>query len=117
VTVYRNPAHSVPFGKRAAASPPADIASSRENPAGQEGFFYFNLGLDYETFHFYPEALASYRTGFGFGNLTPEVYVFLARGIHRCLLTMGMTEEAQTFLREAERAAPRGAAKSLRDGI
>jgi 4-amino-4-deoxy-L-arabinose transferase-like glycosyltransferase len=117
VTIYRNPAHSVPFGKRAAASPPADIASSRENPAGQEGFFYFNLGLDYETFHFYPEALASYRTGFGFGNLTPEVYVFLARGIHRCLLTMGMTEEAQTFLREAERAAPRGAAKSLRGGI
>jgi 4-amino-4-deoxy-L-arabinose transferase-like glycosyltransferase len=113
VTIYRNPAHRAPFGKRPQVTGPAAIRSSRENPTGQEGSFYFNLGLDYETFHFYPEALASYQLGFGFRNLSADVYVFLARGINRCLMTMGKTEEARAFLRDARRSAPRGAMNRL----
>ncbi len=110
VTIYRNPAHRAPFGKRTPASGPAEIQSSREQPAGQEGFFYFNLGLDYETFHFYPEALSAYEIGFAFSKLPSDVYVFLARGIHRCLLTLGKNDDARSFLERAVRSAPGPAA-------
>jgi hypothetical protein len=95
LSVYKNPRHEVPFGKRAAVVTPPEVKSSIEQPAAQEGSFYLTYGLNYETFGFFEAALLCYERGLRIRNAAPNVRKLLINGANRCVELLGRDKEAE----------------------
>jgi len=111
LTVYQNRNHSKPFGSRAEQPDVFELRS--DDIVGGEDFFYYNMGLNYEAYGFYDNALASYRHGIGYPQLQRGLYGDFALGIYRSLVGMDNREEALEVLKDLERRAPTEAAREM----
>jgi hypothetical protein len=105
VTIYRNPRHSRPFARRQPVGP-ADLEPRGREPSGEEGSFYYNLGLSYETFGFPEQAIHSYMRALQFPYIRPARYYDVSLGVVRTFVTTGRVERADRFLEMAVQAAP-----------
>jgi tetratricopeptide (TPR) repeat protein len=104
ITVWHNRAQTAVFGHRSAVAGPAPLDSTLTRLPAGTGYFYYNLGLNYEAFHYYDAALAAYGTAFDYPVKIPGLYGNLGLGVTRCLVALGRTADALSFL---DRAAPR----------
>jgi hypothetical protein len=104
LTVYRNPEQDQPFGNRSDATDPLELGSAQ--PSGSEAFFYYTMGLNYETYRFHESAFVCYRRGVLRPSPQRGVYGDLALGVYRSLLAMGRREDALASLEESARNAP-----------
>jgi 4-amino-4-deoxy-L-arabinose transferase-like glycosyltransferase len=104
ITIWHNRDQSAVFAKRPAVQGPAPLDSTLTRLPGGTGYFYYNLGLNYEAFHYVDAALAAYRIAFGYPIRRPGLFGNLGLGVTRCLLAMGRPDDALAFL---DRAAPR----------
>ena len=104
LTVYRNPVQDQPFGNRSDATDPLELRSAPRS--GSEAFFYYNMGLNYETYRSHASALVCYRRGIQHPSPQRGVYSDLALGIYRSLLAMGRRDDALASLEESARNAP-----------
>jgi 4-amino-4-deoxy-L-arabinose transferase-like glycosyltransferase len=111
LTVYRNPRHRVPFGRRGSVEPPRPFSHGRETSSGSEELFLKNLGVNYEVFGYYREALAAYDLAFQYPLIRPEVYNLLVLRKTLCLLSLDRPQEAVDFLSAASTAAHTPAAR------
>lgn len=101
ITIYRNPDRRVPFGGRKKVRPPRPLRWTLEGGSAGEEIFYKNLGMNYEVFGHYEEALAAYELAFRYPILRAEVYNLLVVRKTLCLLALGRSEEAVAFLETA----------------
>ncbi len=106
VKIYKNPRQNVPFARRRTVSGPLPVEPSAEPISRAEEFFYENLGLNYETYAYFPEALASYELAFRYPIVEPVAFKGLVLGRARCLVALGRHEEAIEFLKRTEKLAP-----------
>ncbi len=111
ITVYRNPNNRVPFGGRDAVQPPRPLVGVSEAGSGGEDLFYKNLGVNYEVFGHYEEALASYDLAFRYPIIRTEVRNLLVVRKTLCLLALGRPQEAADFLSTAVSEARTPAAR------
>jgi hypothetical protein len=105
ITIFRNPRHSRPFARRLPEGP-ADLKPRGSEPSGEEGSFYYNLGLSYETFRFPDQAIHSYMRALQYPYIRPARYYDVSLGVVRTFVTTGRPEQAEQFLEMAVRAAP-----------
>ena len=105
ITIYRNPRHGVPFGGRVTVQPPRPLRGAFEGGSGNEEIFYKNLGMNYEVFGHYPEALAAYDLAFRYPILRAEMHNLLVMRKTLCLLALGRSREAVDFLGTASEEA------------
>lgn len=119
VTVYANPASRAAFAKRARVPGPAALRAGTES--GEETFFLYNLGLNYEMFGFPDAAIASYASALRFSAWRPGIFANVALGMARCLAMTGRGAEAEAFLATTEASArdevDRDAIRRARDGL
>jgi 4-amino-4-deoxy-L-arabinose transferase-like glycosyltransferase len=106
ITLYRNPRQPVAFSARRPVQGPAPLSPSSKEETGEESFFYYNFGLNYEAFGFLDAAVASYSHALQYKNWRPRVFGSLALAMTRCLLTLGRTDEAGRFAEGAISRAP-----------
>ncbi len=117
LTVYRNPRHRVPFGRRGTVEPPRPFSHGRETSSGSEELFLKNLGVNYEVFGYHREALAAYDLAFQYPIIRPEVYNLLVMRKTLCLLSLDRPREAVDFLSAASAAAQTPAAREYFEGM
>ncbi len=106
VIIYKNPRQGITFQERRAVKGPRVLSPSRRTAAGARAIFYDTLGLNYETYGYFKEALDSYEMGFACQITHPQVFKNLALGKTRCLLALGEFERAADFLEKAAAAGP-----------
>lgn len=111
IIVYRNPRNRVPFGGRNAVHPPRQVVGVSEVGSGGEELFYKNLGMNYEVFGHYEEALAAYDLAFRYPIIRAEVYNLLVVRKTLCLLALDRPGEAADFLSTASAGARTPAAR------
>ena len=96
IVIYENPENEVPFGDRNTVYFPRKIDVQRTGMvSGEELFFYYNLGLLYETFGHIDAALTAYGMGLQFPGQRPEVLVNTVFAACRQFVRTGQMEEAQ----------------------
>jgi hypothetical protein len=98
VTVYRNPRQRVPFGGRGQVRPPPVLRHEGTMYSGSEELFYKNLGVNYEVFQYYREALAAYELAFEYPIVRPDVLNLLVIRKTLCLVALGRDREAVEYL-------------------
>jgi hypothetical protein len=94
ITVYGNPAVTLPFARRRAMPPIDTTLPALGGLSGAEGFFYYNLGLNYEAFAFLPQAQESYLMALRFGQSEPDTYVHSAMRLVSTLWKQGRPQAA-----------------------
>lgn len=104
--LYRNPLHTVPFAGRKRLSGPRDLGDTQQKAIGSAEYFYSNLGLNYEAFRFYKEALACYTIAFKYPVVRPKNFIKLVLGKTRCLMRLEGREAAVSFLQRVSADAP-----------
>jgi hypothetical protein len=104
--LYRNPRHTVPFAGRKSLVGPSDLRDARKSAVGSAGLFFSDLGLNYEAFRFYREALTCYDIGLTYPIVRPRNFITLVLSKTRCLVRLEGREAAIVFLREISGAAP-----------
>lgn len=110
--VYKNRRHDVPFGGRRIVQGPPSLRHTSQKLTGSEELFYIDLGLNYEVFKYYKEALASYELAFRYPIIRPGVYNSLVLETIRCLLALDRVNEAAEFLQAAAAQAPTHASRN-----
>jgi hypothetical protein len=107
VTIYRAANAGAVFGQRESVAMPRPLPAPAETFAVGEGaHFFYEMGQNYEEYRFGPGALRAYELAEqlpmeGRAGLFPAV-----SGAHaRCLMAMGLREDALQVLERAERAA------------
>jgi tetratricopeptide (TPR) repeat protein len=113
LTLYRNRGRQSPFGGRDDLRGPARLMTRKGGMASEEAFFCYNMGLNYAYFGFYDQALSSYREGFRYQPLRPDLHRNLSIEIVNVLLGRGEFDEALRFLDIAESTAPTEETRSL----
>jgi hypothetical protein len=115
IVLYKNPRHATPFANRTDDPGPAPMRPSTQHVTGEEAFFYYNLGLNYETFKLCPQAIAAYEMGMRVPLMRPHIYSNSALGTWRCLRSLGRIGEASAFLEKARAGAPHAEDRQLLD--
>jgi 4-amino-4-deoxy-L-arabinose transferase-like glycosyltransferase len=111
VTVYKRHAVRPPFAGREDVPGPVPLVS-RGTLAGEESVFYYSMGLNYEAFGLFPQALAAYNLGLSYPLKLGLIYN-LSVGAARCLVRLNRKPEAVQLLERAEAAASRAGDKAL----
>ena len=106
ITIYKSDRHDAPFSARTDLPGPRALRPRGDVPSGEEPTFYFHLGLNYETFKHYPQAIASYTEALRFPFIDPAMYWSVTLGITRVLMGVGQYEHAAEFLDRALGGAP-----------
>jgi tetratricopeptide (TPR) repeat protein len=104
IAIYGVPGRRAPFAGRRDIRGPQPLRTS--TLSGVEALFYRNLGVNYEAFRFYEEAIRSYDLALGFIALNPSWYLESALGRARCLVALGRKSDAVSFLTAAAERAP-----------
>jgi len=102
LTIYANPARTVPFAARG-AGPVAVPAIEGRNAA--VGFFHFNQGVNAESFGFFDRAVEAYRLALRQGDVSAEDVGLTRQRIGHCLLMAGVGA-ASAYLDTAAVSAP-----------
>ncbi|MBN2071945.1 MAG: glycosyltransferase family 39 protein [Candidatus Krumholzibacteriota bacterium] len=106
LTIFRSTRHHREFSRRKEIEFPSLLSLSGDLATGSEELFYLDLGLNYEAFGYYRQAIASYQLAFNFPVVRSSSYNSLILGMTRCLLATHSPEKAVELLEEAETAAP-----------
>jgi 4-amino-4-deoxy-L-arabinose transferase-like glycosyltransferase len=106
ITLYRNPRQSVPFANRRPVQGPVALRPASSQETGEETFFYYNLGLNYEAFGFLNEAVSSYSQALQYKRWRPRAYGSLVLAMTRCLFALGRPEDAARFADASSAKAP-----------
>ncbi|MBN2185304.1 MAG: glycosyltransferase family 39 protein [Candidatus Krumholzibacteriota bacterium] len=114
LTVFRNPRHEAQFAARRDVDFPSLLKEAGSGPSGSEELFYLDLGLNYEAFNFYRQAIASFQLAFEFPVIRTASYNSLILGMTRSLIALDKPEKAVELLEEAGRSAP---ARSSRESF
>jgi len=101
ISIYKNPVYSVPFGSRGIVRPPVRLRGYQQ-VTGEEAFFYYSLGLSYETFAFNEDAFEAYRLGLQYPWSRAGVHRNLTLGAVRCSLAARRYEEALDVLERSK---------------
>jgi 4-amino-4-deoxy-L-arabinose transferase-like glycosyltransferase len=112
IAVYKRHERGVPFAFRKAVAGPRPLKPSR--PLGTEPLFFKNLGVNYEAFKFYEEAIVCYDLAFMYEMARPTWYTEIILGKTRCLMALGRADEAVSFLHAAAERAP---SRTMRERI
>jgi hypothetical protein len=105
ISIYRNPDHAGWFQSR--LDMPGPVAA-RDSNSGMENFFYWNLGVNYETSGHFQLAIESYRIALHYAPRATdlELYASIATRLVYCLLlTRTPTSATQAYLQDAEQHA------------
>ena len=108
ITVYRQPGHAQVFAARR-PSPGAPPVLGAGPQSGGEGYFYYNLGLNYEVFGFVAEALPVYLEGLRSAAVDPVSATGCAERAAGLLERVGRAADAGALLESAASQAPRPA--------
>jgi len=107
ITIYQNPASRAVFAFRDSLAIPVPLEGlHQENTTGEEAYFYYVLGLNYEIFRFNELALESYWLAFQYPMLKKDMYFNLAVSTVRALGSLDRLDEAISFLAQAKDQAP-----------
>jgi hypothetical protein len=109
-TVYRNPAHALPYAKRQIVAAPPRFDSSKGKPTGSESRFYFDMGLNYELYMHRPEANRCYELALETAARPGLVSILVIRNTS-VLVEMNKYDEVLEFLRNAIIDAPNEATR------
>lgn len=104
VTIYKRRGRIVPFAGKKIVDGPRPLR--RAALSGTEALFYSNLGMNYEAFRHYEEAIACYDMAFGYAMARPSWYTEIVFGKTRSLMALGRPDEAVSFLLKAAESAP-----------
>jgi 4-amino-4-deoxy-L-arabinose transferase-like glycosyltransferase len=110
IVVWFNPHQTRPFGYRETVLGPGLLEVPPAELSGQESEFLANLGMNYETFGFFDEAVRAYEGGARY-PFPPgrQIEWKLISGLVRCRLAKGDTTGAVEMLGEAaDRTSVRG---------
>ncbi len=114
LTIFRNPHHDLPVSDRSEVSFPSLLGvSAGRRPTGSEELFYLDLGLNYQTFDFHRQAIASFQLAFKFPVIRITSYNSLILGMTRSYLALDQPEKAVGLLEEAGRNAPSGNSREI----
>jgi len=107
IIVYGNPEQATPFSQRDTAAAPVELQFVQEGTyGGEEGFYYYNMGLNYVTFADPNQALACYELALAY-PVSPEArHVAVVERMLRSLRDAGLNQEAVGLLAMAETRAP-----------
>ena len=117
ITIYRNPRTTRPFARRATVSHPARLVGLMPEALRAQQRFYSELGLNYETFGHYAQAVTAYEIPYQYPSLSPAFHRSLANGIVRSLLALGKKVEAIRFLKQALSFAPDDATREMYENM
>jgi tetratricopeptide (TPR) repeat protein len=101
ISIYRNPDHAGWFPSRRDVPGPTPV---RDSQSGMELYFYWNLGVNYETAGQFTRAIESYRTALRYPprSTDADLYTSIATRLAYCLLqtepavaTLGYLNDAQ----------------------
>lgn len=106
VTIYRNPAATTVFSRRQNVVPPAPLPDYREDLTGEEGQFYYNLALNYETYGHHSSAIDAYTMALGYPSEDDNLFFAVCLGLTRSLVSTGQSQMAAQFLDQAIPSAP-----------
>ena len=104
VTVYQNRGRRAPFAARGVIDGPRPIRSSELS--GTEALFYSNLGMNYEAFKYFEEAITCYGAALRYGMARPSWYTEIVLGMTRSLMVLGRVDETVSFLTKVAERAP-----------
>lgn len=106
VTIYRNPAVTVSFSRRQNVEPPVPLPEIREGLTGEEGQFYYNLALNYETYGHYRPAIEAYTMALQYPSNEDNLFFAVCLGLTRSFVSVGEDQTAVQFLDQAIPSAP-----------
>jgi len=106
VTVYRNPAKATIFADRQFVLSPKELPDFRDNLTGEEGQFYYNLALNYETFGHHQPAIEAYTFALQYPSDDDNLFFAICLGLTRSLVSVGQDQMAAQFLDQAIPSAP-----------
>ncbi len=101
VAIYARPHVSQTFTDRAAPLGPQPLRPDRRRPIAGEAAWFAKLALNYETFGFLDEAVASYEASLRVEGSPPATVLGAATGLARCHGSRGETDRAKAALRAA----------------
>ena len=124
LSIYRNPAATVPFAARRAVPPTDTTIATLGELSGSEGFWYFNLALNHELGGQNVAARECYLLALRFGATEPDTYVHAAVRLASLLRAEGHPGSAHAMLELCAERAPgatqagalRGALQTLEAG-
>ncbi len=104
ISIFRNPDHEGWFPSRHDVPGPVPAGDSR---SGAENFFYWNLGVNYETGGRFEGAIVSYRIALRYPprSTDTELYASIASRLAYCLLRTRPPDATLAYLHDAERRA------------
>ncbi len=104
IVIYRNPDHAGWFAGRDVVPGPAPFQAGS---TGLEDFFFWNMGVNYESGGFFEAAIAAYRLGLRYPPRANEtdLYTSIATQLAHCLLVTRPRAECVQELEAAERSA------------
>jgi hypothetical protein len=106
IEIYRDPRQTQPFVSRAPRSVP-DLEALDPSPStGGEGQFYFDLGVNYESFGYLGAAILCYDRGIHFPGTDSRTFSLLAEHRAGCLDGVNRHADALSSLDNAARFAP-----------
>jgi len=118
IVVYGNPKQTKPFSQRERAADPVELQPAREGTyGGEEGFFYYNLGLNYLTFADPNQALACYESVLTYPIPSESRHVAVVERMIRSLRDAGRDQDAASLLALAEASAPTTSLKKRLGGL
>jgi 4-amino-4-deoxy-L-arabinose transferase-like glycosyltransferase len=106
IAIYKNQKQRIPFAKRGSVEGPGAVEPAGEKITRGEEYFYDNLGLIYEMYGYFNQALESYELAFHYHITQASVYRSLILGRIRCLLALGRSQEAVALLEIAGKHTP-----------
>ena len=110
IVIYRNPRWAAPFFRRRDQPIPDSSLVTQPTLSGGESFFYYNLGLNYESFGYLNQALAAYLDALRPTSIEADTYASTAARLAGVLVKQGRAPAAEAFLRQAVAHAPTPAA-------
>lgn len=106
VTIYRNPRQTVPFARRPTVLAPRPVPRPDARETMGESYFYYNWGVNLETFGQGDAALAAYRLALDCSIWQPGLYGNVVLGVARCLRASGQGAEIGRLIGRWESEAP-----------
>ncbi len=103
ISIYKNPTFGTPFAGRDSVAGPVPLKGLRKmNITGEEAFFFYTLGLNYQAFGFFELALESYELAFQYPMTKRFMYYNLAVSKVRALGNLERLDDALRFLAETK---------------
>jgi len=99
LTLYQRNHMAASFSDRPTVSPPRELTRGPNEGTGREAGFYFDFGANFEYYHHPAEASAAYQLAIEYGTSNRNLFLQCVIGRVRCLLRLGRSQEAITFLR------------------